>query len=85
MLAWVAATCSLLLLQVFIHPATQKQFAREFDTAVAGLRYGAIAVNVPTQLAFGVTRLTWGAFPGHTPQVTNARGRSGLVAIASSF
>ena len=39
------------------------------DRAVAGLRYGSVNVNVATMLGFCVPKLTWGAYPGNTPQV----------------
>lgn len=39
------------------------------DRAVAALRYGSININVVTILGFCVSKLTWGAYPGNTPQV----------------
>ena len=39
------------------------------DEAVAGLRYGSVCVNTPTIMGFCLTKATWGAFPGGTPQV----------------
>ena len=39
------------------------------DAAVAALRYGSICVNSPTLMGFCLTKTTWGAFPGGTPQV----------------
>jgi hypothetical protein len=46
----------------------QRAHPQAFDEMVAGLRYGAITVNVPGLLAFATTALGWGAFPGSTPQ-----------------
>lgn len=53
---------------MFIHPATQREARSAFDQAVAELRYGSIAVNCPGMVSFGITKLMWGAHPGHTPQ-----------------
>ena len=39
------------------------------DAAVAGLRYGCVAVNTPGALPFALTRATWGGYPGTTIQV----------------
>ena len=36
---------------------------------MAGLRYGCIAVNTPGVLPFGLTRATWGGYPGTTLEV----------------
>lgn len=57
-------------------PRPQPQRAQRalFDDMVAALRYGTIAVNVPSLIGFATTSLGWGAFPGGTPQVTWAGG-----------
>lgn len=47
----------------------QRKHRAGFDALIAGLRYGAVAVNVSSLISFVVTKLTWGAFPGNTPQV----------------
>lgn len=59
---WGTLSCAL-----FIDPVTQRQHSQAFEEAVAGLRYGCITVNAPGTMGFGVTKLTWGAFPGHPP------------------
>jgi hypothetical protein len=56
-------------------PAVQRKQQAAFDELVAGLRYGAIAVNVPSLLSFVMTKLGWGAFPGSTRQVGTAGQR----------
>jgi hypothetical protein len=56
---WGTLSCG-----VIIHPATQKAYKREFDDAIADLRYGTVAINVPTFIGFTVTKLPWGGFPG---------------------
>ncbi|KAL4444976.1 hypothetical protein ABPG77_004026 [Micractinium sp. CCAP 211/92] len=60
---WGTLSCS-----VFVHPATQRQHREAFDRLIEELRYGAIAVNVPSLISFATTKLGWGAFPGSTPQ-----------------
>ncbi|MBF6545548.1 aldehyde dehydrogenase family protein [Nocardia brasiliensis] len=51
---------------VLAHPATIRNLGAGFDRALEQLRYGAIAVNAWTGLAFLAPRASWGAFPGHT-------------------
>ncbi len=48
---------------------TQTAHAAPWDGFISSLRYGGIAVNVPIIFLFGQTALSWGAFPGNTPQV----------------
>ncbi|WP_406268642.1 aldehyde dehydrogenase family protein [Nocardia sp. NBC_00881] len=51
---------------IIAHPATIRRLGISFDRAIERLRYGAIAVNTWTGLAFLAPRAAWGAFPGHT-------------------
>lgn len=52
---------------ILIHPATLRQIGqRRFEELLGGLRYGAIAINAWSGLAFLNTACSWGAFPGHT-------------------
>jgi len=52
---------------VLIHPASRKAIGEDaFETHMIQLRYGTIAINAWTGLAFLMTQCTWGAFPGHT-------------------
>ncbi|MGW4328443.1 aldehyde dehydrogenase family protein [Nocardia sp. NPDC004573] len=51
---------------VIAHPTTIRRLGVAFDRAIERLRYGAIAVNTWTGLAFLAPRAAWGAFPGHT-------------------
>lgn len=52
---------------ILIHPGTIRRIGRKrFEEIVADLRYGAIAINGWTGLAFLATACPWGAFPGHT-------------------
>ena len=53
------------------------------DAAIAALRYGSVCVNSPSIMGFCLTKTTWGAFSGGTPQVRlqswhNARGMWGI-------
>jgi len=36
---------------------------------VAGLRYGAVGINIPSFVAFSFPKLSWGAYPGNDPKV----------------
>lgn len=52
---------------ILIHPATMRLIgAKRFDALIADLRYGAIAINAWTGLAFSNAASPWGAFPGQT-------------------
>ncbi|QIS08051.1 aldehyde dehydrogenase family protein [Nocardia arthritidis] len=51
---------------VLIDPATRRRLGIAVDRALERLRYGTIAVNAWTGLAFLTPRAAWGAFPGHT-------------------
>lgn len=59
---WGTLSCA-----VFVHPATRRKHGAAYDGLIAGLRYGAIAVNCPGTMSFAITRLGWGAFPGGSP------------------
>ncbi|MGS2807873.1 aldehyde dehydrogenase family protein [Nocardia sp. MW-W600-9] len=51
---------------IIAHPATIKELGGALDTAIEDLRYGTVALNAWTGLAFLTPRASWGAFPGHT-------------------
>ncbi|WP_107653577.1 aldehyde dehydrogenase family protein [Nocardia suismassiliense] len=51
---------------VLAHPSTIRRLGIGFERAIERLRYGAIAVNAWTGLAFLAPHAAWGAFPGHT-------------------
>ncbi|HZA11801.1 aldehyde dehydrogenase family protein [Mycobacterium sp.] len=53
---------------IAVDPKTRKQNTAAFDAAIAGLRYGAIGVNVWVGVVFALGYPPWGAFPGNTPQ-----------------
>ncbi|KEP71383.1 aldehyde dehydrogenase [Thioclava dalianensis] len=52
---------------ILIHPDTIRQVGhKRFEEIIAELRYGTIAINAWTGLAFLAAACPWGAFPGHT-------------------
>ncbi|MFC4258866.1 aldehyde dehydrogenase family protein [Marinobacter lacisalsi] len=52
---------------IIIHPSTIKEIGQEtFESIIADLRYGTIAINAWTGLGFLMPQCPWGAFPGHT-------------------
>lgn len=52
---------------IIIHPATRKAIGEaRFTALIAELRYGTIAINTWTGVAFLLAPCAWGAFPGHT-------------------
>ncbi len=53
---------------VLIDPDAEAALGDGFERAIAHLRYGGIAINAWTGVAFTVPTLTWGAFPGGTLQ-----------------
>lgn len=59
---WGNLSCTLL-----IDPVTQTRYATELDHAIASLEYGAIGVNVWSGVIYSLPALTWGAFPGNSP------------------
>ncbi|MEV0249870.1 aldehyde dehydrogenase family protein [Nocardia sp. NPDC050712] len=66
---------------VLAHPTTIRRLGTAFDRAVERLRYGAIAVNAWTGLAFLTPRASWGAFPGHTVEDV----QSGIGVVHNAF
>ncbi|WP_072806301.1 aldehyde dehydrogenase family protein [Rhodococcoides yunnanense] len=51
---------------IIAHPKTLHALGDRFESLLAELRYGTIAVNSWTGLGFLSAAATWGAFPGHT-------------------
>jgi hypothetical protein len=51
---------------VLIDGRTARRHRNELEEAIAGLQYGAIALNAWTGLVFGLGNTHWGAYPGHT-------------------
>ena len=62
---------------VLIDPVTQEALGDGFERAIADLRYGAIAVNTWTALAFLTPTATWGAFPGGS--IADVQSGMGIV------
>ncbi|NLA09995.1 MAG: aldehyde dehydrogenase family protein [Microbacteriaceae bacterium] len=51
---------------VLIDPVTRRRLGDGFEAAIERLRYGAIAINTWTGVAFLTSGCTWGAYPGAT-------------------
>ncbi|MGK2318415.1 aldehyde dehydrogenase family protein [Gordonia rhizosphera NBRC 16068] len=51
---------------VIAHPSSIAELGADFETMIADLRYGTIAVNAWTAVGFLTAAATWGAFGGHT-------------------
>jgi aldehyde dehydrogenase (NAD(P)+) len=67
---------------ILIHPSTIREIGKaRFEEIIAELRYGAIAINAWTGLAFLLTAAPWGAFPGHTPEDV----QSGIGTVHNTF
>ncbi|MBW3665794.1 MAG: aldehyde dehydrogenase family protein [Actinobacteria bacterium] len=78
--AWCNETLwGTLVASVMAHPRSLRrpEVDAAVDRAVAGLRYGSIAVNAWAAVSYGLGTTTWGAFPGH-PDTDIQSGR-GLV------
>lgn len=67
---------------ILIHPKTIRAIGKtRFEELIADLRYGTIAINAWTGLAFLATACPWGAFPGHTAQDV----QSGIGTVHNTF
>ena len=66
---------------LIVDPGTEKALGAGLERAIAQLRYGSIAVNTWTALGFVTPTLTWGAFPGNTPD----RVGSGLGVVHNAL
>ena len=64
---------------LLIHPASlhDEATAAAYDRALAGLRYGTVAVNNWAAMGYGLVVPPWGAFPGH--DVYDIQSGSGVV------
>lgn len=51
---------------VLVHPRDRRRMGAAFDASIADLRYGTVAINSWTALAFTLAGAAWGAYPGHT-------------------
>jgi aldehyde dehydrogenase (NAD(P)+) len=51
---------------IIAQPKTIKSMGTAFDRFVESLRYGTVAINAWTGVAYLTATATWGAFPGHT-------------------
>jgi acyl-CoA reductase-like NAD-dependent aldehyde dehydrogenase len=51
---------------VIADPRARRRLRGRFDEAIAGLRYGTVAINHWSAMSFVLAVPPWGAFPGHT-------------------
>jgi aldehyde dehydrogenase (NAD(P)+) len=52
---------------ILIHPKTIREIGKKrFEEILGDLKYGTIAINTWTGLAFMITACPWGAYPGHS-------------------
>lgn len=51
---------------LIIDPETESALGDGLERAIAELRYGTVAVNTWTGVAFGIPTMPWGAYPGGT-------------------
>lgn len=68
---------------ILIHPRTEKRERSAFDQALADLKFGTIAINTWTGVAYFLPTCTWGAYPGHSRQ--DIQSGSGTVHNALMF
>lgn len=66
---------------IIIHPATLARYRRDFEQALADLRYGSINVNIWAASGFMLSQTSWGGYPGHT---LNDAG-SGIGQVHNTF
>lgn len=62
---------------VLIDPVTHEALGAGFDSAIAALHYGTVAINAWTALGFLTPTATWGAYPGGT--LSDAESGIGIV------
>lgn len=62
---------------ILIHPATTRKLGPAFTQAIAGLRYGNIAINTWSAGIYNSARGAWGAHPGHSR--TDIQSGTGVV------
>jgi acyl-CoA reductase-like NAD-dependent aldehyde dehydrogenase len=62
---------------LLIDPDTEAALGDGFEHAVAELRYGTVAINTWTGVAFGIPTMPWGAYPGGT--LENVQSGIGVV------
>ena len=61
---WGSLACG-----VVAHPASVREVgSSRFDDFISELKYGSVSVNVPALVSFSLPALSWGAFPGQSPQ-----------------
>jgi aldehyde dehydrogenase (NAD(P)+) len=64
-------------INVIAHPASLAELGEGFENALAGLRYGSIAINAWTGVSFLIPTLSWGSYPGN--QLDDVQSGVGVV------
>lgn len=67
---------------ILIHPRTMRKIGKKkFESLIAELHFGTIAINAWTGLGFLTAQVPWGAFPGHSLDDV----QSGIGVVHNSF
>jgi acyl-CoA reductase-like NAD-dependent aldehyde dehydrogenase len=66
---------------LIVHPATARALGSQLEDAIAGLRYGTVAVNQWVAMGYVWGATSWGAYPGHAP----ADIQSGIGVVHNTF
>ncbi|MGF1464829.1 MAG: aldehyde dehydrogenase family protein [Sandaracinaceae bacterium] len=69
---WGTLSCTML-----VHGEVARNYRKELDQAIEGLRYGCISINAFSGLPYGIVTPPWGAFPGHS--LSDIRSGRGFV------
>ena len=64
---WGSLSCMLI-----VGPRTARALGDALEGAIAGLRYGGVAVNAWSGYLFGLAAPSWGAYPGNTPRAVGS-------------
>jgi hypothetical protein len=59
---------------LLVDPATAADLGDRLDAAVAGMRYGAVGINVWTAASYGLGTTIWGGYPDHTDEAGSGNG-----------
>lgn len=62
---------------VLVHPRARRRYGRAFDSFLASLRYGTVAVNAWTAFGYLTAAAPWGGYPGAT--LTDVQSGLGVV------
>lgn len=69
---WGSLSCTLI-----VHPNVEDGPSSPVEQAITNLRYGSVGVNVWTASVYGMSGMTWGAYPGE--ELSNVASGRGVV------